>query len=201
MSKTIDYHYALTSPWTYLGGPRFDAIVKRHGASVNWKPIDVRQVFPATGGLPLAKRAPERQAYRLMELKRWRALLEMPLNLHPKHFPVPDELAARVVIAADRAGQDVGPLSNAILRAVWAEERDITDGATLVGIAESCGLDDAALLKGADDPAVQAAYQGYTAAAIKRGVFGVPTYVYQDELFWGQDRLDLLDRTMAKVAD
>ena len=198
MRKVVDYYYSLVSPWTYLGGPRLDEIVRRSGAVVDCKPVDFSQVFPASGGLPLAKRAPQRQAYRLIELQRWRDFLGMELNLQPRHFPVPEDLAARVVIAAKRAGADALQLSNAILRAVWAEERNIADPGTLRATAGENGLDGDALLAAAETDAVREEYAANTAEAIGRGVFGAPSYVYQGELFWGQDRLDFLERVLAR---
>jgi 2-hydroxychromene-2-carboxylate isomerase len=122
----------------------------------------------------------------------------MELNLQPSHFPVPEDLAARVVIAAKRAGADALQLSNAILRAVWAEERNIADPGTLRATAGENGLDGDALLAAAETDAVREEHAANTAEAIGRGVFGAPSYVYQGELFWGQDRLDFLERALAR---
>ncbi len=197
MAKTIDYYLTLTSPWTYLGSARFEEMAARHGAEIRVKPVNYGVVFPRTGGLPLPKRAPERQAYRLMELKRWRAYLDIPINLHPKFFPVPDADAACMVIAAEKSGGDPLRLAHAILRAVWVEDKDITDWKTLVETADSSGHDGRGLRSLAQDPETRAAYEASTEAAIERGVFGAPMYIYKDELFWGQDRLDFLDRALA----
>ena len=197
MAKTIDYYLTLTSPWTYLGSARFEEMARRHGAEIRVKPVNYGVIFPRTGGLPLPKRAPERQAYRLMELKRWPAYLDIPLNTHPKHFPVPDGDAACMVIAAENSGGDPLRLAHAILRAVWVEDKDITDMATLAEIAQANGHDGERLTAAAQEPETRAAYEAQTEAAIARGVFGAPTYIYQDELFWGQDRLDFLDRALA----
>jgi carboxymethylenebutenolidase len=196
MTKAIDYYLTLISPWAYLGSRRFEDIAQRHGAAVRVKPVNYGVVFPATGGLPLAKRAPERQAYRLVELRRWSEHLGMPLNLHPAHFPAPDIEAACMIIAAGEAGGNPLRLAHAILRAVWAEERDIADIATLEEIARETGHDPLALTAKANEPEVRTAYEALTEEAISRGVFGAPTYVYNDELFWGQDRLDFLDRAL-----
>ncbi|MFQ5785708.1 MAG: 2-hydroxychromene-2-carboxylate isomerase [Alphaproteobacteria bacterium] len=198
MNKVIDYYYSLISPWTYLGGPRFGRIAAETGAAINFKPVDLGRIFPVSGGLPLAKRASQRQAYRLLELKRWRDFLIMPLNPEPRHFPADERLAARMVIAARRAGGGEGRLSNAILRAVWAEERDIADADTLRTIADENEMDGAALLAAAEAKPVAEEYAANTAEAIDRGVFGAPSYVYRDELFWGQDRLDFLERALKK---
>jgi 2-hydroxychromene-2-carboxylate isomerase len=153
-------------------------------------------VFKVSGGLPLGQRAPQRQAYRMMELRRWREQLGVPLNLEPKFFPVDDSLAACMVVAQGPRGGDMGTLSGAYLQAVWAEERDIADPATLVAIAGEQGLDGAELLAAARTPAAKAGYQANTDAAIAAGVFGAPTFVVGDELFWGQDRLDFVARAL-----
>ena len=198
MDKVIDYYYSLISPWTYLGGIRFEEVAARHEATVNYKPMKLSEVFPATGGLPLAKRAPARQAYRLAELERWRAFLDMPLNIHPKHFPVAEWPAAGMVIAADHPGPARGSLTNALLRAVWAEERDISDTDTLRVIATENGMDGNALLAQAEEEAANQEYQANTDEALALGVFGSPIYVCGGDLFWGQDRLDFLDRALAR---
>ena len=196
MAKTIDYYHSLISPWSYLGGPRLDDIAAAAGATVNVKPIDLARVFPVSGGLPLAKRADQRRAYRLAELARWRDHLGMPLNIEPRSFPAAEGLAARTVIAARQAGADAARLSNAILRAVWAEQRDIADRETLVAICAETGHDGAALTAAAETDAIAAIYAADTSEAIARGVFGAPTYAFEGELFWGQDRLDFLARAL-----
>ncbi len=197
MTKVVDYYLTLISPWAYLGSPRFEEIAARHGAEVRVKPVDYGVIFPRTGGLPLAKRAPERQAYRLMELARWPAHLNMPLNVHPAHFPVPDGDAAHLVLAAGASGGDPLKLAHAILRAVWPEERNIADAATLEEIARETGHDGPALTAQAKAPEIQKMREAHTEEAIARGVFGAPTYVHNGELFWGQDRLDFLDRALS----
>lgn len=196
MEKTIDYYFTLTSPWTYLGHQRLVEMARRHGAEIRVKPVDYGVIFPQTGGLPLPKRAPARQAYRLMELKRWRAQLGIELNLHPKFFPAPAEAASRMVIAADQAGGDSLGLAHAILSAIWTQEKDIADLPTLSEIANAAGHDGTALVAASQEPGTLAAFEALTQEALARGVFGAPTYVYKDELFWGQDRLEFLDRVL-----
>ena len=192
----IDYFLALTSPYTYLGHARFEALAARYGATVNHKPAQMAKVFAVSGGLPVKQRPVQRQAYRLQELRRWSQFLGMPLHLEPRHFPVPDGAAAKLVIAARQLGQQPGALIGACLRAVWAEERDISDAATLRAIAGEAGYDAGALVAAAAAPAVQAEYDANTAEAIRRQVFGVPTYAFGEELFWGQDRLDFVERRL-----
>jgi 2-hydroxychromene-2-carboxylate isomerase len=197
VAPTVTVYYALQSPWTYLGWARFRELAAETAAAVDYRPIRTAQVFAASGGLPLAKRPPQRQAYRLMELKRWRERLGVPLNLHPKHFPVDEAGAAAMVIAHGRRGGDVGRLSQAMMTAVWAQERDLADRPTLLAIAAEQEVDGSALLAAAQSPAVQADYAANTEAAIAAGVFGVPTFVIGDELFWGQDRLDFVAAALA----
>lgn len=197
MSKVVDYYYTPASPWTYLGHQRFETIAQRHGATIRYKPVDYGKIFPLSGGLPLGKRAPQRQAYRVAELKRWRDFLGLPLTIQPKYHPVASDLAAQLIIAAERAGKSAGPLSFALMRACWAEERNISDADTLTVIASEQGLDGAKLVATARKPEIVALYEALTREAIDRQVFGAPFFFYQGEPFWGQDRLDFLDRALA----
>ena len=197
MGKTVDYYFSPISPWTYLGHARFAELAKRHGAAVRVKPTDFSKVFPVSGGLPLAKRAPQRQAYRLMELTRFRDHLKIPLNLEPRFFPAPADLAAQYIVAAGGGGSDAAMrLAGAVLRACWAEERNIADADTLAAICTEQGLDAAALAAAAQSDVVKAEYQSYTQEAVARNVFGAPSYVIDGEIFWGQDRLEFVERAL-----
>ena len=199
MGKLVDYYFTPVSPYSYLGHDRFVALARRHGAAIAVKPIDLGRVFPVSGGVPLKQRAPQRQAYRLVELARWSSFLGIPLNLHPAHFPVPADLASRWILAAlEQGADDALAFAGSLGRAVWAEERNIADVETLAAIARSHGLDVAALDERANAPDIATRYDVLSQEAIDRGVFGAPTYVYAGELFWGQDRLDFLDRALAK---
>jgi 2-hydroxychromene-2-carboxylate isomerase len=197
LSVHVDYFLAPQSPWTYLGHERFAAIAARAGATIGVRPADMGKIFPASGGLPLAKRAPQRQAYRLVELQRFSGHLGLPLNLHPKFFPVAADDAARLIVAVDRHDGSAAAMkiAGAILRAVWVQERNIADGDTLGALLSENGLD-AARLAQSREPDTQSRYEANTEAAMKLGVFGAPTYVVDGELFWGQDRLDFLQRRL-----
>ena len=197
MTKTIDYYFAVNSPWTYLGHARFVAIARQAGAHVAVKPADMARVFAASGGLPLPQRPRQRQTYRMTELKRWREHLGIPINLEPKHSRVPTEMAARLIVAADLKDLNALALTGFLGKAVWEEERDISDPETLKAIAAEHGRNPTKLWEAAQAPETKAAYEAYTQEAIERQVFGAPTYVYRDELFWGQDRLDFLERALA----
>jgi 2-hydroxychromene-2-carboxylate isomerase len=195
--KTLTYYMSPVSPWTYLGHERLMTSARRHGATIVLRPIDLGRVFPISGGLPLAKRAPQRQAYRLHELARWREFTGLPLNIHPKHFPVPADDAARLIIACDLAlGTEAAlGLAGALLRACWAEDRDISDAATRQSILAERGLDAAAIAARTADAAN--AFDTYTEAAIRDEVFGAPFYLIDGVPFWGQDRLEFVDRALA----
>ena len=198
MPLTIDYILAPQSPWTYLGHDRFVRIAAEAKATVRVMPVDLGgKVFPVSGGLPLGQRAPQRQAYRLVELARFRDFLKLPLNIKPKYFPVPGDDAARLIIAVDLAHGAAAALrlTGAVLAAVWAQERDIADAATRAALLAECDLA-AQRVDDARAPEVQAVYERYTQQAIAAGVFGSPSYVVDGEIFWGQDRLDLLARRL-----
>jgi 2-hydroxychromene-2-carboxylate isomerase len=184
--KTVDYYMSPASPWTYLGHARFAEIAKRHGAAIRVRPVDFGVIFPQSGGLPLPKRAPQRQAYRLMELKRWKAHLGVPLVIQPKHFPVNGNPAAALICAVPEEKRMA--IAGALLAALWRDDRNLADPELLKAIASEYGI-------GAGD---EEQYKAFTADAVARGVFGAPSYVYGDEIFWGQDRLDFLDRALAK---
>jgi len=199
MTKDIDYYFTPVSPFSYLGHERFAALAQQYAATIRAKPIDLGKVFPVSGGLPLKQRAPQRQAYRLVELARWRDFLGIPLNPQPKYFPVPADVAAKWIIAASELSTECTlTLSGALMRTVWAEELDVSDVQVVARIAGEQGLDAAALGARASAPEIAARYDAFTQEAIERKVFGAPTYVYRDELFWGQDRLDFLARALAK---
>jgi 2-hydroxychromene-2-carboxylate isomerase len=193
MSKTVDYYLAPQSPWTYLGHQRFVQLAKAAGATVRVMPMDLGKVFPISGGLPLGKRAPQRQAYRLVELARFSQALSLPLNLHPKFFPVAGDPAAKLIIAVDmHHGTEAAlDITGAVLAAVWHEERDIADATTLASLLSEHHLD-AACLALSHTPEVQARYDNYTQNAIDAQVFGAPSYVIDGDMFWGQDRLDFV---------
>lgn len=195
---TIDYYFAPHSPWFYLGHSRFVALAKSTGAQVRVRPVDLGQVFPVSGGLPLAQRAPQRQAYRLVELKRYSAFLGLPMHVQPQYFPVASDPAAKLITTvASQDGEAAAlDLAGRVGAAVWAEQRDIAAREALAGLLREAGLPAERLAQAQTDEVLHA-YQSHTEEAISAGVFGSPTYVVDGELFWGQDRLDFLQRRLA----
>jgi len=201
MPKLIDYYFTPISPWAFLGHDRLVAIAKRHEATLAVKPVNFGRIFPVSGGLPLSKRAPQRQRYRLIELRRWSAYLGIAMNIEPRHFPVRGDLAACWILAAMEQREDAGAtLTGAFGRALWCEEQNIADAATLRDITQRSvpGLDFALLEERAGAPDIGMRYDTLTQEAIDRDVFGAPTYIYAGDPFWGQDRLDFLERSLSK---
>jgi 2-hydroxychromene-2-carboxylate isomerase len=202
MAITIDYYLSLNSPWTYMGSALFAEIAKRNGATVNVKPAKFGPIFEKTGGLPLPKRSPERRAYRMMELKRWREVRNIPLVLQPKYSPSDDAAATRLVIAAKLGGSDAHRLSLELGRALWEREESLADPAAMAAAAQRAGLDAYALRAGGpSDAELDALYEQYTQEALAAGVFGAPSFVLPSgEIFWGQDRLEMLERALKMAA-
>lgn len=198
---TITYYMTLNSPWSYLGSARFAELAKTHGQTVDIKPAKFGVIFPQTGGLPLPKRAPARQAYRLQELKRWREVRGLPTNIQPKHFPSDETTGTRLVIAAKLQGKDAHALATEMGRALWELEEDLADWNALKAAAKRAGMDaDAIKAAAPSDTEIDKLHDDYTAEALARGVFGAPTYYLESgEFFWGQDRLELLERVLAKA--
>ena len=196
----IDYFITLNSPWTHFGAARIEAIAQRHGATLRVFPVDFREViFPASGGLPVNRRSPQRQAYRMQELARWRSYLDIPIELSPTHAPFDEKLAAQCVIAVRELKNDAHAvaLAHRILKALWEEDRNPGYRDDLAALIADVHLDPAWLLKEADREEWARQRKGDSEAALARGVFGAPTYAIEDELYWGQDRLDFVERHLA----
>ena len=198
MTKSIDYYLTLVSPWAFLGHDRFVRMAAENNAEINVIPVNYGKIFAATGGLPLGKRSEQRKSYRLMELARWREELNVPINIHPKFFPASDLVAALMVtVVAQRGGDAIG-LTGLFQRLVWIEDGNIADEATAIEVANKAGFNGEELLKESQDPEIEALYEKNTGEAIERGVFGAPTYIIDDELFWGQDRLQFVEKALKK---
>lgn len=198
--RQIDYYLAVISPWVYLAGNRPADVAARHGATLRYRPVDPSALFARTGGLPLAQRHDSRKEYRLQELRRQSAKLGMPLTLRPAYFPTNPAPAAYAIVAAQAAvdagkGGDLHALVQSLSAACWAEERDVADDAVIGECLSRAGFDPgltlSGMLIGAD------AYARNLEHALMAGVFGVPFFIVDDERFWGQDRIDDLDRYLA----
>ena len=199
--RICEYYFSLVSPWAYLGHQRLINLAVQYDIKIDMKPLDIGQLYAVSGGVPLAKRAPQRQAYRLQELQRWSDFLMIPINLQPAFFPVSGELAAKLLISAQLAhGTEAAlNLSTHIMRALWSEQKNIGDENTLSALAGQVEMDGAALIKSAQIAGVATQYQQYTQQAIAANVFGVPWFVFEGQSYWGQDRLDFLERAFARL--
>jgi 2-hydroxychromene-2-carboxylate isomerase len=188
----IDYFFTLLSPWAYLGHRALLDLAAAHGAELRYRPVMLGKVFENAGAVPLAQRPKARQEYRFLELQRWRAKRGLDLNLQPKYFPVNPSLADRTVLALVDSGRDPGDYAEAVFRACWVEDRDIADPNVLADVLAAAGHKPELLIQAAESEAVQQTYADMTAEAVRLNALGSPTYVVNGELFWGQDRLDLL---------
>lgn len=202
----LDCFYSLSSPWAYFAGPQLQDIVRRHQVQLVFKPYDFQLVVPKTGGIPLKTRPDARRSYHALELARWRDYLGMPLNLEPAHYPkgVAEDVnwnkkPGWMVIAAQLQGLDAFALSHALLRALWAEERDTSQADVRIAVANAAGYDGAALQALETSPEVLATYSRYTDEAVEQGIFGSPIFVLNGERFWGQDRLAFVERALDKL--
>ena len=206
MRIQLDCYYSLSSPWMYFAGPQLQDVVRRHNVRLVLKPYDFQAAVPVTGGIPLKTRPQARRSYHALELARWRDYLQMPLNLEPRHYPqgAPrdsswNKYPGWMVIAAQLQGLDAFVLSHALLRALWVEERDTSQPGVRIAVATENGYNGAALQALEQTEAVQAGYRGFTHEAVERGIFGAPIFVLNGERFWGQDRLDFVDRALDKL--
>ena len=194
---TFDFYFAAISPWVYLGNTGLIDLLDRHDAQIHLHAVDLGQLGEH-GFLALAQRPKARQNYRLLELKRWSEHLKQPLHLHPRHFPVAAATAGQMILAAQAkySGRQALTLLGQIGRAVWADELDVSDPEVLVKLADDCGFEGRELLESA--PGMAGAVTESTEQARALGVFGVPWYVVDGEAFWGQDRLDFVDRALSR---
>jgi len=193
MARRIDYYFSTQSPWAYIGHALFQRLASAHGLTVRYKPVVLVDLFSQTGGLPLAERHPARQRYRMMELQRWRDKRGLSFHLQPQHWPFNARLADGTVIAAIEAGHDPEPFLRSAFVGIWERELDLADPATVTRLADAAGLPGAELVARAESDAVGAVYDQNRQDAIAAGVFGSPAWVLDGEVFWGQDRIELLD--------
>ena len=193
----IDHYFWINSDWAYLGIDRLLQIGKHHSVEINHKPVDLLQVYQRTGGIPLPQRAAERQAYREQELRRWTKRLNIDLNITPRYMCPDSTLASCFVIAAQALGHPITNLFKKIMAAEWYEELDISDKEVLLKIARNEGLPADEIARHITHSNISKTLQNHTDEAVMNGVFGSPSYLYDGELFWGQDRLEFLDETIS----
>ena len=158
MARQIDYYFSTQSPWAYIGHALFEDVAKANNLKVNYKPVTLVEVFAETGGLPLAKRHPARQRYRMLELQRWRDKRGLQFHFKPQHWPFNARLADGMVIAAIEAGQNPEPFLRRAYRGVWEQQLDLGDAATIAKLADESGLGGAKLVARSPSDEIGAAY-------------------------------------------
>ncbi len=194
MSKVVvDYYFSHVSPWAYLGHAAFLEMARRNDVEVTVRPVPLGALFERTGGVPLAKRHPVRQRYRLIELQRWHDRRHMPINLQPAYFPYDPTLADCCAIAIQYAGGNPADFSRRVFGATFALDKNCADEHVIEGILVDCGEDGKAVMDAAASAAVKAIYAQTVDDAEAAGVIGSPCYVLNGEPFWGQDRIELLE--------
>lgn len=192
----IDYYLFPLSPFGYLAGLGLEEIAARRGGSIAYKPVQLFRIFEATGTPMVKDRHLSRQKYRLQDMARVARRVGLPVNLQPAHWPTNPAPASAAIIAAQAAGGgDLGGLVHAFLRAVWAEDRDIAEDAVVRDVLNAHGFDPG--LADRDLMGAMETLQRNTDEALRRMVFGTPSYVVGEEVFWGQDRLAYLDEHLA----
>lgn len=197
-APALQIFYGISSPWAYFGAQKAVQIARSNNAPVRLRPI---RIIEANGGIPLRSRPDSRQLYHEVELRRWREYLGIPLNLKPRFYPCRTiEPAAQAVIALQNADLDAISFSFGVQRALWAEDRDIADLGTLRAIAQAAvGEAGVELVVDPQPGSIIDEWHGNLDEAERLGIFGTPTYVVGEELFWGQDRLDFVDRALKGI--
>lgn len=199
--RSIDFYFSFVSLYTYIGYEAFEDLVDHYDLEVNYKPIDLHAVFAASGGLPVSKRPPQRQAYRFVEMQRWAMERKIPLVLKPKHHPSDPIIGHRMLIAALQQKLEVRKFIHNALKILWVDDLDIKDAQVIIDTANRSGLDGAQLYKDSSDPGIQIEVDRLTREAVDRQVFGTPFFFYRDEPFWGQDRLAMLEEMIKTNRD
>ena len=196
----VDYFMSHGSPWTFLGHNRLNKIVKKFNVQLNMYPVNYGEIFPISGGLPVSKRPLQRQKIRLQELRRWAEFLNIDLIPEPKFFPSKSLLPSLLIIAAKikKTNKDF-ELASSIMNALWVKELNIDEENTLKNIMDNLELDSEDLLSFAKSQECESIFKEYTNIAIEKNVFGAPTFIIDDQIYWGQDRLDFIERHLLKL--
>ena len=195
---TVQFWYDFSSPWTYLAATQIEAVAARANAEVAWRPMLLGAVFKQVGtpDVPLMAMSEAKRRYIARDLHAWAAHWGVPLRFASR-FPMRTVTALRLALLA---GDRLVPLSHALFRALWVDDRDLNDPATLSEILAAQGFDAADMLARTQEPAVKQQLVDNTAEAVAAGVFGAPTFIVEhpagNMLFWGQDRLELVEKAL-----
>lgn len=201
MPATVEYYFTASSPWVYLGHAAIGVVARKYGARLDIRPVGLGGVWAVSGAVPLAQRSPTRQRYRLIELQRYSELRGLPINLKPKHAPVDPSLADLAVAAILLDDGDPFGFMGRVFRAYWVEEENIADRAVIARLLEAEGFQASPIMAAAQDQEASELRKRNTEAAIAADAIGVPAYVLNGEVFWGQDRIGLLDRALSMARE
>jgi len=196
MTNIIDYYFATPSPWAYFATPRIKKIQEKYNLKINWKPCNLAKIFSINGTLNVKDRPLPVQINRLNELKRWSDFLNMPNSIKPKYFPVDPTISHKIIIIAQNKNMDPFDITFTFMKSVWADEKDITDDETIKNICKQNNISSDSILDEANSSEINNQYLKNTEEALKNNVWGSPTFIYNNELFWGQDRIEFLERAI-----
>lgn len=193
MSKTVTFYFDLSSPYSYFAATQVDALANRTRATILWRPVVLGAIFKQTNNV-MNTAVPAKAQYMLVDLNRWAQYYDVPFNFNP-YFPQNTMTLHRAIIAAQSLidEQTGKKLAKAAFEAMWVHQHDITNDTTIVDLIDEVGLDGATILQATSDPTVKGTLRQYTEDALEHGVFGAPSFVVDDHLYWGNDRLPFLE--------
>jgi len=189
--KQIEFFYDFASPYSYLASTRMEGLEKRTGVPVIWRPFALGHVFKETGNAMTAS-IPAKAKYMIADLKRWAEFYQAPFQW-PSLFPLRSVPALRAALAAEELGQLL-QLSAALFQAYWTEGQDLSQTTVLQKIADSLGLPGAKIAARIEDQEIKDKLRANTEEAVRRGAFGAPTFFVGEEMFWGNDRIEMVER-------
>ncbi len=194
----IEYFYSAHSAYAYLGSARFMAIAKAAGRTITHRPNDLRRVVPASGSTPFSERSKGHYAYFFRrEIDRWAEERNAPVMVgRPAHHDKDMTLCNGMLIAGLVQDKNIDQLAHVMLESHWRDDSDLADRGTLVALARQVEMDPEPLLDAALSEEVQAIYEANTVEAIERSVFGSPAYFVDGDMFYGQDRLEMVERAL-----
>ncbi len=191
--KVVDFYFSFVSLYTYIGYEAFQDLVQRLDLEVNYKPIDLHAIFTASGGLPVSKRPPQRQSYRLVEMQRWALIRNIPLVLKPKYHPCSAEIGHRMLLAAIANQQDIKDFVGNALKVLWVDDLNLADPDVMIAVANRSGLNGPGLYEQSKAGSITEKMNALTQEGLEKQVFGTPFFICEGEPFWGQDRLEMLE--------
>lgn len=196
MSQAIDFYFDFSSPYGYFAATKIDALAAQYGRATIWRPILLGAIFKVTGQQPLTT-IPMKGSYAQHDLMRSSRWFGVPFKM-PGKFPIATTAACRAFYwLNDRDPAAARAFAQALYRAYFAEDRDISNPEVTANVAAKLGHDKEAVTQAINDAAVKERLKSEVDAAIERGVFGSPYIIVDGEPFWGSDRLDQIERWLA----